>query len=78
MGFRRSFMRDLKWSDGDLARQGNKYASEVLLYKGDGTGKPPPIFATVVGKMGLKDVRSLLNVVTDKRAGGGQRRAPVF
>ncbi|KAF9520458.1 hypothetical protein BS47DRAFT_1387102 [Hydnum rufescens UP504] len=74
MGFRRSFAKDLNWSSEELVRQGNNYALDVLLYRGEGTGKPPPIFSTVVGKMGLKEVRNLLNVVPDDRRKGGPDR----
>lgn len=69
MGFRRNFLKDLKWSSEDLVRQGNNYALNVLLYKGEGAGKPPPILSTTMGKMGLREARGLLNVIPDNRRG---------
>jgi len=86
LGFYKTYMKSLRWTPKELVAEANKYAVEVLQYKGadaerkDGfvvegvSGwRPPPLAAKTVGMMQLKGVPGL-NVVKGKRFGDGERR----
>ncbi|KAF8518987.1 P-loop containing nucleoside triphosphate hydrolase protein [Hysterangium stoloniferum] len=86
LGFYKTFMKSLQWTPEQLVSEANKYAVEVLQYKGadaerkDGfvvegaSGwRPPPLAAKTVGMMQLRGVPGL-NVVKGKPLSGDARR----
>jgi ATP-dependent RNA helicase MSS116 len=61
LGFHNSERSKLKWTDTELVRRANEYATAVL-----GLSEPPPLDPRTVGKMGLKGVPGL-NVAGTRR-----------
>ena len=72
LGFYKGSLRNLRWSEDDLITHANSYALDALKYQADdrepvhgANSHLPPLFATTIGKMGLKAQRNKLNVAPD-------------
>lgn len=70
----KGFGKSTHWSPEQLIAKANEYAFQTCQYKGQGSGLPPPMQVSTVGKMGLKPFRHLFNLVNElpgKQSRGG-------
>ena len=69
LGYYKSHIKSLRWSELDLVKHANEYASQCLRYGPE----PPGLMAKTVGMMGLKKVPGL-NVIKSlpAREGNGE------
>ncbi|KAG8685137.1 hypothetical protein FRC09_014939 [Ceratobasidium sp. 395] len=86
MGYYKTSLRDLGWTDVELVQRANDLVRYTYRYRGYNNDQPddnstqwipPPIFAKTIGMMGLRDVRkhNLFNVVAPEGTRNQGQRA---